>query len=193
MSNPVNWAEDSCVTGQWRSTKMHLSVLVAVTFWLRPFLWPGGQWHKTCHPELQPGPRQQCSYVNVSACADSRAWHISLNMHVRLWPRRHKHPCMRDSAHLHPSFHACVPEQLLECYSDIPSGKEAHDCCRLLDCPYPFRSTGDVEVTSDFIHTQLGFSLSVHIFSPVTQVCCTAPVTGSIYCFSLFSWKHIHA
>lgn len=71
-----------------------------------------------------------------------------------------------------------VSEQLLECYSDIPSGKEVHDCCRLLYWPYPFRSTDDLEVTSDFIHTQLGISLSVHIFSPVTQVRSTAPVTG---------------
>ena len=51
-----------------------------------------GQWHKTCHPESQPGPRHSCSYVNVSARASLRAWHISLNMHVQHWLQR-KHLC----------------------------------------------------------------------------------------------------
>ncbi len=51
-----------------------------------------GQWHKTCHPASQPGPQQPGSYVNVSACTDSRVGHISLNMHVHHWLER-KHLC----------------------------------------------------------------------------------------------------
>lgn len=58
-----------------------------------------GKRRKTCHPASQPGPRQPSSYVNVSACADSWVWHISLNMHVQHWLER-KHPYVQGSVHL---------------------------------------------------------------------------------------------
>lgn len=70
----------------------------------------------------------------------------------------------------------CVCMPILVFYSDIPGGKEPHDCFHLLDGPDLFTSTGWVEVTSDFIHTRWGslclslsFSLHASAASPFSK------------------------
>ena len=79
----------------------------------------------------------------------------------------------------------CVSELIPVCYSDIPDGKELHDCFHLLDCPYLFMSTGLVEVTSDFIHTQWGSLCPSPSFSPHVPTAYTLSDWGftAILCF----------
>lgn len=48
----------------------------------------------------------------------------------------------------------CTSEPILVCYSDIPDGKELHDCFHLPDCPCLFMSLFMHE--SGFMHTRRG-------------------------------------
>lgn len=64
------------------------------------------------------------------------------------------------------------------CYSDIPGGKEPHDCFDLLECPYILMSTGQPKVTSDLIHTRWGslslplaFRLVLYTLSLASHLC----------------------
>lgn len=80
----------------------------------------------------------------------------------------------------------CMSKLIPVCHSDIPSGKVPHDCFHLLDCPYVFMSAGQVKVTSNFIHTHGGFSLSVYIFFSYNKCPLLCLLQGGIYQFSLF-------
>lgn len=114
-----------------------LSALMFVTLWLRPPALTPGQRHEACHPKSRRGPRQPCSYVNVSACTHSWAWQISLNM--QLW-LQHKHLRARRVC-----VCVCV---ILVCNSDFPHGKESHDCFHLFACPHLLRRTGQWHLTA---------------------------------------------
>lgn len=137
----------------------HPSAFAPVTLWPRPLPGdPEGKRHKTCHPASRRGPPQPSSYVNVSACADSRVRHISLNMHVQHGLER-KHLYAQASVHLcvcvcFSWLVVCMSELMLLCYSDIPSGKEPGDRFHLPDCPYLFTGRDCADMTSDFTHTR---------------------------------------
>lgn len=60
-------------------------------------------------------------------------------------------------------------------YSDIPGGKELHDCFHLPDCPYLFTGKGWMEVTSGFTGSLcLAASSSplIPASSPSGNLCC---------------------
>lgn len=68
-------------------------------------------------------------------------------------------------------------------YSDIPGGKELHDCSHLPDCPYLFTGPGWMEVTSGFMHTRwrdLSLSLPLRSFPLPTPPSLRAGISVAI-------------
>lgn len=145
LLNPGMWINHrkGCVIGEWQWMK-DISLPPSLSRCDSAPPMTRGKWHKTCHPESQPGLWQLCSYVNVSAYTDSWAGHISLNMHVQHWLKR-KHLCTCRSRYICmyvSRLMVCMSKLIPVCHSDIPSGKVPHDCFHLLDCPYVFMSAG---------------------------------------------------
>lgn len=121
------------------------------------------------------------SDVSVWICMFNTDWSVNSSIRISL------HPCVCVST---LTVCVCESELIPVCYSDIPGGKEPHDCFRLPDCTYLLM------VTSDFIHTQRALRPPPSL-SEVSPSCCSHLILHrGIHCLSLFHFiinnSHFH-